>query len=347
MLKDVKKELSDRLQLRPGTADILSSRESSTLEFKKSFHRKNVPAYVRTMIAFANHDGGFVVFGVEPKPHRLCGIDRDKFESIDPAELESCLKNYVSPALNWSMGCVESHGVSLGYLHTEVATDKPVMTTRTGGQHQELKEGEIYYRYKGQTAAIRFPELRQIIEERLERERAAWRKHIQEISRAGPSNVGIMDTVQGKIYGPGATLLIDESLVPKLKFIREGNFSETEGEPTLRLVGDVLETTGIKEKHIPVANLDCLKPSKVVEAVCEYLPFVFNMYHHTKAWRFFKVRPMPNTDTPTNTNAEFCVFDTAHGDYLYTDAWIEKLQKELSLAERFEEVTQTAPKRRS
>lgn len=48
-----------------------------------------------------------------------------------------------------------------------------------------------------------------------------------------------MDTNSGKITGPGGTIVIDESLLPKLKFLREGEFREVGGAPALKLIGDV------------------------------------------------------------------------------------------------------------
>ncbi len=56
------------LKLRPGSADILSNRESSQLEFKLSFDLRSGPEYARSMAAFANNEGGYLVFGVRNAP---------------------------------------------------------------------------------------------------------------------------------------------------------------------------------------------------------------------------------------------------------------------------------------
>ncbi len=101
----------------------------------------------------------------------------------------------------------------------------------------------------------------------------------------------------------------------------------------------------IKEKHVPIANLDLSRPAVVVERVSSNLPFVFNLHHHTKAWKYFKVRPTGETDSPEKTTQSFCVFDRAHKDYLYTKAWGNKLIRELSDPVRFEEITQQPPKK--
>ena len=81
----------------------------------------------------------------------------------------------------------------------------------------------------------------------------------------------------------------------------------------------------IKDRHIPIANLDKKKSTEVVEMVSDALPFVFNMHHHTMAWRHFEVRPRSNSNKPEHTNHTYCVFDGAHKDYLYTEAWTDQI----------------------
>jgi len=50
-------------------------------------------------------------------------------------------------------------------------------------------------------------------------------------------------------------------------------------------------TALIREKHVPVANLDVYKPGQVVEKVAARIPFPFNTALHTRAWRHYGVRP--------------------------------------------------------
>jgi len=95
----------------------------------------------------------------------------------------------------------------------------------------------------------------------------------------------------------------------------------------------------IKEKHIPIANLDLLKPSQVVAAVASSLPHRFSTNDHSSAWRHYGVRPPPNAPKPEITVSQYCVHDRPHKDYLYTDAWVQKLKAELSRPEIYEEVT--------
>ena len=58
----------------------LISRESSTLEFKESFNASALYKYAKTMAAFANKDGGYIIFGVKDKPRTVVGLNNDTFE---------------------------------------------------------------------------------------------------------------------------------------------------------------------------------------------------------------------------------------------------------------------------
>jgi hypothetical protein len=95
----------------------------------------------------------------------------------------------------------------------------------------------------------------------------------------------------------------------------------------------------IRDKHIPIANLDLRKPGDVVARVAAKLPHEFNQHHHTCAWRHFAVRPAKNAAKPEKTDSRYCIYDGAHDDYLYTDAWIDRLINELSDPARFESIT--------
>lgn len=99
----------------------------------------------------------------------------------------------------------------------------------------------------------------------------------------------------------------------------------------------------IKEKHIPIANLDLHKPTQVVAKVRPNVPYKVSVAAHTAAWQHFKVRPTAGALKPEVTDSKYCVYDAAHNDYLYTDAWIDKLSKELSQADNFQNITGVAP----
>ena len=99
----------------------------------------------------------------------------------------------------------------------------------------------------------------------------------------------------------------------------------------------------IKEKHIPIANLDLYKPKQVVAKVEPMLPHKFTVAAHTGAWQHFKVRPQSGTAKPEVTDSKYCIYDVAHKDYLYTEAWVDKLAKALADPGDFQKITGLIP----
>lgn len=95
----------------------------------------------------------------------------------------------------------------------------------------------------------------------------------------------------------------------------------------------------IKEKHIPIANLGLYKPGEVVTELEKRLSLRIHMADHTEAWRHFGVRPPKHDPHPERTRSEYCSYDDVHEDYVYTNAWVEKLVREFSDASKFEEIT--------
>ena len=257
----------------------LSSRENSRLEYKESFNWSNRARYAKTMAAFANNVGGFLVFGVKDSPHDLVGLGSEGFYRIDTAKVAGYLNSTFAPELAWEMFAVEFGGVRLGVIAVEPARAKPVVCAK--GDGKELQEAEIYYRYRGRSERIRYPELERLIADRLGRDREAFMKHLRRIDRLGPENVGILDLGEGELTGSERGLLLDDDLVSELRVIREGRFVESDeaGTPTLRLVGDVhvvdsetlrpvrtvVQAIAIGEKDIMLAFLRQETPDSAVE----------------------------------------------------------------------------------
>lgn len=199
------------------------------------------------------------------------------------------MNSYFSPLIEWKMDVLREFGRELGYIYTHEATDKPVVATASKDQ---VKEGEIYFRYNGQSTVIKYAELRGMIDDRLARERQAWLQHLRTIAHTGPTNVAMLDTVQGKLYGGGTPFIIDEPLLRKLKFLRQGRFSETEGQPTLRLVGDVQPVSGVPvERPVEVG----IHEADIIEAFlaqCALEPSQAKAYLHETAYQATPYLPL-------------------------------------------------------
>lgn len=96
--------------------------------------------------------------------------------------------------------------------------------------------------------------------------------------------------------------------------------------------------TIIREKHVPVEDLNRYKAGEVVEHVAPRLDRPFNEYMHTQAWRAFGVRPRDGAVDPAATKPQFCVYNAAFKAYTYTPAWVEYLVRHLSIDAEYDAV---------
>ena len=151
---------------------------------------------------------------------------------------------YFSPEIKWDHCTFEFHGMSFGVIYVEPLKRKPCICKKhydNPSPKYTLKEGDIYYRYGGRSERIRYEELSGIIEETRKSEERQWLNFAKQAVRIGVSNAALLDLQSGKLSGGGGTIVLDDSLLEKIAFIREGQFVETGGTPTLRLIGDVTE----------------------------------------------------------------------------------------------------------
>jgi hypothetical protein len=95
----------------------------------------------------------------------------------------------------------------------------------------------------------------------------------------------------------------------------------------------------IKEKQVPVVNPGKLKPGDVSQRIKQTLNITFHpSSHHARCWKYYKVRPLSNSKFPEKTKIKYCQYDVAHGDYVYTEEWVEFLISELSDIKKREKV---------
>jgi len=218
----------------------LKKRESYNLEYKQNFQLgDSLLKYIKTLVGMANNKGGQIIFGVQNSPHIPLGMSNQKMIEMDPKDIDAKMREYFSPEIRWNMAFQDFEGKTFGMLSVEEAGVKPIVCKKN--KSDILREGAIYYRYRGETKEIEYPELNQILEKEREKERLLWIKHIEKISMVGPRNAQILDTYNGEITFGDRKVLIDKSLIDKLTFIKEGHFTEKEGEglPTLKLVGTI------------------------------------------------------------------------------------------------------------
>ena len=228
---DYKKMFSFHATIR----DRVVARESGWLEFKESFNWLSKDKYAKSMAAFANNKGGYIVFGIKDQPRELVGLQSNNFETTDEAKITTYINDVFSPEIIFEKFVIEVRSKNMGILYTHQAKNKPVVCSKNDS---DLKESDIYYRYNAKSEKIKYPELKFLLDQIKTEENKVWMEHFEKISKIGPTNAAILDILGGEITGQGGTLVIDRKLVPKLKFIKEGNFQES-GKPVLKLIGDV------------------------------------------------------------------------------------------------------------
>lgn len=96
----------------------------------------------------------------------------------------------------------------------------------------------------------------------------------------------------------------------------------------------------IKRKQVEVKNLGKLSPTDVCNRIKNELGFedFSPSWHHAQCWRYFEVRPESDANEPENCKTQYCQYDAAHGDYVYTDKWVEFLIEKLSDPQKFEDI---------
>ena len=234
---------------------FIKQRESFDLEFKSSFHfGDSLAEYLRSIVGMANNKGGEIIFGINDKPREPKGLSNDKFENCDPNKINQFISQYFSHEVLWNMETHEFHGKQFGRLWVEESSHKPIVCSNS--YKNILREAAIYYRYRGETKEIGYPELSNILSNEREKEKLLWLKHVEKIGQVGPQNIHLIDTFNGEIQTGHGKILLDKGIADKLKFIKEGEFDEKAGAPTLKLIGDV---TGIVDTS-KIPQVDVLYP---------------------------------------------------------------------------------------
>ena len=234
----------------------LKSRESNTVEFKEAFNKNSTAKYAKTMAAYANNRGGYIIFGVKDNPREVVGLKNNNFENLSQEDFTSAINSLLSPSLEWDCGTFAiSDEKRIGWLYTAEAEYKPIIA-QNSNNGEKIVSGDVFFRYRARTEKIKHAEMSRIIEERATKERESLMKLFEIIRKSETANLGIVNYNNGKITTPyGVDVAFDRKLVSqvlkKAKFIKEGSFNETTGIPVIRVTGNI-----DLAEEIPVPELD-------------------------------------------------------------------------------------------
>ena len=236
--------------------DFLFHREGQELEFKEQFNFAGLADYYKDFGAFANNRGGYLIFGVQDAPRVPIGMNDnsiDQFEKIDAERISRDLLEIFSSDILWDQATLSINDMTFGIFRIYEAISKPVIAKKNEGANGVITNGDIYRRYGGRTQKILYAELEALIRKRLEDNDANWRNLLSKMGSIGPKNATVIDTEKSLVANKDSrTLVIDADLAKKIKFIKEGQFSEKEGAGTLKLIGDV----------VPVERVDVVQMVK-------------------------------------------------------------------------------------
>lgn len=250
----------------------LKSRESNTVEFKESFNKNSTPKYAKTMAAYANNRGGYIVFGVKDNPREVVGLKNNNFDNLNQESFTDAINSLLAPSLDWECGSfvleiktaiVNTSGETetkvvekrIGWLYSEEAEYKPVIAQKADSG-EKIVSGDVFYRYRARSEKIKCAEMSRIIDERATKEREGLLKLFEVIRKSGTANLGIVNYGNGKLTTPyGVDVAFDRKLVTqvlkKAKFIKEGSFNETEGIPVIKVTGNI-----DLAEEVPVPEID-------------------------------------------------------------------------------------------
>lgn len=230
--------------MRKGSNDRLGITETDQIECKESFGGQHwITNCIKAIAAFANNNGGYIAFGIKDNTWEIVGIKREKFESYDRRKLNQVLRTSLSCGIEFDMVTLTQAKKTIGVLYIFPARTKPAMFIK---QVNGSAEGHIYYRYQGENRLIAPTELQQIIEERIRTlSETILSKHISNILSNGIENSAILNLDSGVVDGKAGSFVIDEELLPKISFIKDGEFVEKFGTPTLKLIGEIKKSAKI------------------------------------------------------------------------------------------------------
>jgi len=287
----------------------LFHREKQDLEFKKNFQFKSMAKYLKTIAAFSNNQGGVMLFGISDSPRKPIGMSNDLFNTIDSEKITEYLEKYFSPEILWDMEEYEINGKRFGLFIISESDNKPVICKATA---DKVKEGEIYYRYRGRSEKIKYPEIQKIFQEREQKQKQLWMEHIEQIAHIGPQNISFIDLIRGEIpRRNGQNIVIDKKLLKSLKFIKEYESVEKEGAEALKIIGEIqgMETVA------PNFNLDKdFYTTKELGEKLDWLTEKGSTYFVSKMISFYQLKEKP----------EYC--QHKNNIYYYTPKSLEYLK---------------------
>jgi Putative DNA-binding domain len=169
----------------------LEGGEHETCECKKDFDPKRMTPIVKAIAALANNKGGYIFFGVSNVGFKVEGVG-EEFSKTDIVQIVEKVKAHLSPTPTIiAKELINFDGSLVGVLQVAKYLSPPVIVCRDG---DGLNEGEILFRYPGQSSRIKFGDLRAMLDERDRLAQSALANAAGRLADIGTKNAMILDT---------------------------------------------------------------------------------------------------------------------------------------------------------
>ncbi|SLN49228.1 Divergent AAA domain protein [Roseivivax jejudonensis] len=203
---------------------------------------------MKTIAAFSNQSGGIIVFGVCDRPRDLIGLTGPLLDEGIQSDL---LKTSLVPHPITEFREASVHGIRVAVLQVSPLSNKPCIAakdlTAGAGQPHMLRQGVIYARRRGQTAAISGSEFVQILQERDESIRHQIFGFLSRGRKVGFDRAIIADASSPGEAEGDVTYFLPYDAAKDLNVIDRANLVDDGGAPAYQIQGNI-------ELTVPAAN---------------------------------------------------------------------------------------------
>ncbi len=206
-----------------------SNEESNFIDFKREFSPEKKSSFwaetVKDIVAFANSDGGVIVFGLDDFG-KNSGIDCSELFSFDSAKLIDQIKKYTNYNFQGiSIVRVEREGVlypailiksiSVPLVFTKVGTYE----VEDGKQKTAFSVGTIYFRHGSKSEPCTRDDIEHKIKAELDRQRDEWLGNIRKVVEAAPGS-SVVITNPSQTIAAGAVRFTNDPNAPVARLSR-------------------------------------------------------------------------------------------------------------------------------
>lgn len=156
--------VADVLRAATASRDMFAAFENRSIEFKSVLptttdHRG---AIAKSMAAFANAGGGYIVFGVGDDCQILGIPDAAAFQKVCD-RISDIVTLCFSPTIMWEKNAISFAQKTLGVIYVYQASIKPVISMH---ESAGISKSLVYYRYEGKSQRIEPGDLLHMLHER-------------------------------------------------------------------------------------------------------------------------------------------------------------------------------------